>query len=879
MNNLYDVLLRESYTYKKTMGGLDNVTDNSNHVRVFRDMSTELFTNVMIGQEGVPQARQRDDMLRLFLDYTFHRIYSEVIGNINTKLIEALPINIAANNGEKHIKPLVGIERIFLIFKGGTLMKNYFDDFIDDLNIDDFTTDNVKQKYPNIINPNFISNLNFNLDANNLMNMRGVSEGVFFKNNILKPNFKISDTDYSLFINARTTERYMVIHRYAVELLGRAFDKMTNECDEYYTNVNNNNVQNNNIHPNILASDETIPIDNNNNDLLENLQKYLDNNNNIRLLIRSGSEAEINNSAIEVQFRNSFLSNINDFLQNFTWIPFSNMFQCYINIQIISLITYIGKLNPRIFDYINNVSIIDINGNAIVENRINEIILNQMKNFIMAQMEIFVCKKFEALKRNEFYTIEKFNIVKDKLREKYMANVADPNNSMFREKYDGGPDPSYIESKRDTYLLNRVSLQNSPLIVNDFQFQPRNSALLLSKNSATDINNIIDINNPKVHYVTYNETIRKTRALGSNTTDFDLIRSKFNIIINKPGIATKNQQEHLLKIPSEFIDVSIPRYEDSSRRNFFKHIQHHGYEPVKLSFRNQDSTTLIYTYSPSEVLEDLLYTLFNQNSFEPWLDKKYTKRILRAIVLILIIIRYEVSLLIAGQQNIEREKNIKTYINVFKLCYSIHEYVKNIDDNPGIAYPYPFHLVAQFIDGYDYHENDANPELAATNDPNNIKIREYLIALKQLSRNWLIEKENLLHIYIHKKYEIVSELVKNTILWSFIYEFTNEEKIQTMNFLSLYYLQTPLYDANIIYDNANPDNPNNLKSIEYAKKSFVKLLKFVYDYGFKLIYLIDNENNNPRNINIAHPQFGGNNSDYNYYKKYLKYKNKYLLKN
>ena len=46
-NDIDQRLINSNYTYKKTMGGLDNARDNPNHIRCHRDYSTEFFTNIM----------------------------------------------------------------------------------------------------------------------------------------------------------------------------------------------------------------------------------------------------------------------------------------------------------------------------------------------------------------------------------------------------------------------------------------------------------------------------------------------------------------------------------------------------------------------------------------------------------------------------------------------------------------------------------------------------------------------------------------------------------------------------------------------------------------------------------------------------------------
>jgi hypothetical protein len=88
-------------------------------------------------------------------------------------------------------------------------------------------------------------------------------------------------------------------------------------------------------------------------------------------------------------------------------------------------------------------------------------------------------------------------------------------------------------------------------------------------------------------------------------------------------------------------------------------------------------------------------------------------------------------------------------------------------------------------------------------------------------------------------------------------------------------------NSNIKGNNNTDQNANyndlSMGNIYYAKTNFNKMLKIIYDYGFKLLYVIDN--NQPDPIDITPPpvnhniNLGGSN---NYYDKYVKYKTKYL---
>ena len=160
--DLYNKVLEQYYVYKNLSSTNDNAQNNDSQSRVFRDMSTDEYTEIMIGT---------DENLNLFLDYTFHELYASIIKNINIKLLEAIPFDNTVNPLE-HIKPIVGAENIFLVFKGGTLMKKYLDKFINNIFADKMDTNinNIKEKYG-------VEIKNFNIDENNRqVNIDGKTE-------------------------------------------------------------------------------------------------------------------------------------------------------------------------------------------------------------------------------------------------------------------------------------------------------------------------------------------------------------------------------------------------------------------------------------------------------------------------------------------------------------------------------------------------------------------------------------------------------------------------------------------------------------------------------------------------------------------------------
>jgi hypothetical protein len=741
-----------------------------------------------------------NELLGLFLDYTFHILYSNIITKINKTLIDELPFK---QNPISHLKPLVGSERIFLIFKGGTLMKKYFDNYIDKLiNVTKNTKSNdIKTKYGN-----FIRDLNIGSNGSPVPSKLPIAdtEIEIFKKLILQENFKISDTDYSLFINSDTNERFLVIHKYVIGLLGEGFDTMTSKFDEYFNDVQNNTFQKPQPLDDNLCSDETGYIES---ELLNSLRNILNNNINIENIINNNFNS-----------LTTILYNVQLFIINLNNLNTKNLYELYDIVQIITLLMYLIKLNPSC-----NFYFIDI----------HNILKKAYKNHCFCINKL-INNKFILLQINDFYTPEKITTLKNLLNQKY-KNIPE-DSDMFKDKYERGFEPKFLNLKLTKYNLiyNKIQIFNEI----NFTFPKRNSLMVLSKNSAININKIVDLKLQKNHYITYNETIRKTRKYGLITTDFDLMRSKFNIVINNDNIILKDDKPHKAKVPSEFIDVSIPRFEDISRKSFFQHITHHGYYPVSLKFNKIH----IHSYSPSEVLEDLIYVLTNQNSIEPWLDKKYEKRLIRMIVLMIMIIEYNELLPYYDPFHPRPDYNI--YKDFFTLCYAIYEYSKN--ENKEID-NYPYHIVSKFINGYD----DANIL-------NNKYIREYLRTIKNNSLKWFNTSEILKPILIHQKYESINQLVETIILWSFLIKFDNENLIESLNKYLISYLQTPIY---------------NSTNITEPRQKFKTLLEIIFDYGFKLLYFKSKSGSEIIDINPPDDftMFGGD-----YYSKYIKYKSKYI---
>jgi len=467
--------------------------------------------------------------------------------------------------------------------------------------------------------------------------------------------------------------------------------------------------------------------------------------------------------------------------------------------------------------------------------------LNEICNFIKNRIDIYINNKFILLQRNNFYTQEKIARLKRNLHQHYLNIPQD--SSDFGSKYERFNDPRSLRVIETEYKLFYNAIHQPDFTPNSFTIVQRNSIFLLSKNDALETTEMHDdIFDNKFHYITYNEIIKKNRVNGTITTDFDLMRSKLNIIINKENIIEKNGINHRAKVPSEFIDVSIPRFEDGGRKEFFEHIHNHGNVPVMLILNNQH--TNIFAYSPTELLEDLVYVLTEQNSIEPWIDKKYKKRLIRMAVLVIMDLVYKNNL----ENNANLNVNYNNYKKFFTMCYKVYTYC-----NGEIAYPN--NILASFIKGYD-QQNDLNP--------NNQRISNYLDTYNTFSYEWFNNLKYLPPLFINESYVSIDKLISHIITWTFLYRYNDHQLLNILNHFNNLFLQT---------------SPDNIV-INDVRMNFNQLLKVLFNIGFKLLYFITpyGDDVNER-IDIRQElqplQHGGNQYE-NIYRKYLKYKNKYL---
>ena len=740
-------------THKNNITVFDNAADNQKALRIFRDMSTDIYVKVFFND---------NDQIANFLDYTFHMIYSKLIINTNKTIIE---YNI--NNSNIHIKPISGPERCYLVFKGGTLMNRLFADHLDKMGNNTNTSSVHIGNHYGVPLANFFTDLETNTQIPNT-----VDTFSNFCDNILKKKFSISDTDYSLYIYSQTNERFDILHNFALINLAHAFDDITDKFDNYLNDVSNMNSSYNQPNSIVDLVDDTtdseiyVQIS-----LLQRLRDFIYDDNNIVYLKNLNFNDPINNPAF-----NTLNDGIIEFINNVS-INDTKLFYLYDVLEILNLLIYIESLGNFIFRL--NRDIVSIRNN--IESRINDLINKKLSN----------------LKNGLFYSYNKIQLFKQTLFDQYL-HIQNTQNTTSSNYYGDKIETFFKPEKcpsieKTTYRLNNNNQYN----INSFEIKQRNSCSVMATSNSLQNSKIYDIPIQKTHYITFNTLIKKTRNK-SHITDFDLMRSKFNVVLPN-GFVKKNNIDHNLNIPSEFIDVSIPRYFDNSRIEYFHNLTNNGFIPHLLKLTTpRGRSIVIFSYSPQEVSHDLQIVLFNQNTLEPWVDLKYAKRLIRLVVFMVIT---------SYVDKIRFNKNMDDIVNICNFCNKLYLHFNNANTQ------YPYDVAASFI-------LTKNNNVNTQND-----ISNYLAIAHQQIVPWMTNNLDLPILNFSNRYTDCNMLLKHIFTWSMILNSGDNDLHNITEIISSNFLQ---------------QNQNTLGNISEIRNKFKKLINIIFDYGFKMHYIYNN---------------------------------------
>lgn len=774
-------------TYKKGKDllkvALDNVDDskkNDINYRAFRDESTNAFAAGLFDKPG--------KMFR-FLDYTYHVINSQLILEMNNELMAYNELQAPKEFEDIVTKPLHNDEKVIFLFKGGTVMhilyKRYFKMHND---VDDKDSIDMAKQILEIHNEQWLKDhlgviddqyqipdemkLNFN-DVKGEISPEERDNFRVFIDHVLKPGFKVSDIDYTLYIVTDTNNRYLILHEMAVKILFKILDKITEEFDKHLEDCldeslfeNFSNPRSRNYYPRgKRANDNLGSIHHSVQKSLETLLQA------VKYMIGNPSfEDELARYREDHGNENRSLANLPDFFaENILSNNMNlNIHQRLIGFLYVCILDYkSNKNNDRLYwlyavvelltciKYINNIDL-SIYGKWLDENGCDiDMLYNHYKNNI----NILINGK-----RNELFTFPYYD---NRTLKQILTNLAKQfvdiknNDPMLDEKISA----TFGKKVLDKYQL--IKSKYKSIRATDFKFAKRKGAYIYCRTDLP-IHDILSNKSKKIHYITFNSIIRVNK--GAQYIDFDLLRSKLNLVMNggyfKKGITIENGDVvESMNLPSEFIDISIPRFDDASYNMYKKHLEHRNQQSYYLELNewkiNSTRKFLLKSYGPMDISQDLMYVLFSQNSIEPWLDKKYRKRIIRAMYFIILNRRVEA-----------KKTNDKTHLTrfflFFEFIYRINQFFLNGNEN------LLFETYIKFLRGYSDDQNTIDSMITM--------VKQNLNLVDVNNKDSVIAYITYLNInIISDKYDDVKNIVYSLMFWKKIYSLSDEQMLNYIN--------------------------------------------------------------------------------------------------
>lgn len=752
-----------NFTFCHQLSGLRNELDPAvvDNFRIYKDGTTNAYVKNIMSDEKIRF---------LFLDYTFHTINSFVQSEVNSQLIKDDQI------------PLMQHEFVYAIFKGGNVM-NYFME-LHLTSIENIFTNvplkNVKMHSPDIIPYT---------DPNNIEQTS--SFGSFFLK--LKENFRVSDVDYSVYIKASNYARFILIYGYVVLSISKALQHIAANFDMIFKGY-------------IIPADELAGVTTT--DTFDEKVHFPE-------------HAEIKNVITNTKFKTyrdlikdelvtSKLENVSNSLKQKN----NNLDSEYLDQIITSIangnnfISTIDEIVPdnfskiyRLVEYIKYVQTLQYFKLKHMQTDLSKI-TSRLKN----QLIKLVDKKFADIVTTQFYSPDKLNQIKNDL-----ASVLSQLKGQIKyESYNNG-----LESLTNIYEIT------SDILATDLEYSERSNTIIKSANDHLNQQEIFESDESHTHYMTYNNIIKCVTPV--NTLNFDLMRIKFNVnLIN--GKIKKNDKMTDIKIPSEFIDVSIPFYDDSFATKTL-----HDFKQTRISLRNKDidRDIIVNSYSINDLNHDLQYVLFEQSYFTPWLDAKYDKRIIRLLFLS-IVDAYNTDCI-----NGNLPKKMAAYRKFLKFANILLTYVNDLTANT-----YPYKECGQFLLLNNYSEQNIKAEIDNT-------IPKYInLLFRQL-------------LMINEEFHDLKSILIFLIIFSRLLTFDHEDVFKFFNKNRQDYLYVPYTREEFA------------KQFDSNKQKFKTMLHLIVDYGYK-IYYVYSVLLYKRNIKVE--KVGG------YYEKYKREKQKYLAR-
>lgn len=246
---------------------------------------------------------------------------------------------------------------------------------------------------------------------------------------------------------------------------------------------------------------------------------------------------------------------------------------------------------------------------------------NQYTNLLKrsdADFQLFINPKIPGYKTifaelSTLVTFVLYSFKKYLLSNDFNISNVDPTvlEDLYKKEYDSQePMQAITDKKRQDFMLMPIKIDGQEYI--------------MYKEVPTLLDGIPKLK-PSQFYITRNTSIRFKRK--DNTyNSFDLLRMKYNIKVKIGKIQ--------LNVPSEIIDIGIPREDDNTipplTKGASKWMKKYNY-----SSNITDVKFAFWGPSLSYLIKDVDSILFYQNEF-PWQDKKIEKRLQRYLLCIIL---------------------------------------------------------------------------------------------------------------------------------------------------------------------------------------------------------------------------------------------------
>jgi hypothetical protein len=633
-----------SFTFTHELSGLKDERMNSvkNGVRFFRDITTDAFTKTFLA----------DDTIRYcFINYTYHMINTNIQTKINTYLIQ--------NNQ----KPIYGDEYIKFLFKGGNIMNFFVNAYLK----------NNGSNNTNIIDKEYLS-AHYNVNKDNITDKYkddqkkedNCKEFIEF----IKSKFKISDIDYTVIIKGANYARYTLIHGGVTNILADTLTTIGKFFDDYYINYETMKI-NATTPPRKIAQRDTATSD--------YIRSYV----NKRLVIM---KKIISNPYLDVIIKKVVADRNDPDLNDDTWLKKHLTVRNYIEVvkwlvdfdpltmitpliqdNIINMLSLFSLHN--IYEYLQIISYLHTKG---LMTGMNKSLYGQYITKVGSYIDISLDEKMRLVIMSDFYTKEKLDDFK-KMIAKQLNDEFKKNNEITK----------YDHNFTGLVLVDDVIKMKQPIEEADINIVQRGGTVVHSFNDPRKQIRIKDATDKKYHYITYNNIIH-TRFMHSHA--FDLMRIKLNVSCSNTARFTKNDKNQILNIPSEFVDVSIPRWKDKGLQ---MSLDHPNLFELNYTDTGKKINVSVLSYDMDEICLDLQHVLFDQNIFCPWIDLKYTKRI----------IRYVFMLALCADDKLKRDNAVRNVeIEKFRGVITLTDNFLTYMSDAVTADKYPYDKLAKFLD-------------------------------------------------------------------------------------------------------------------------------------------------------------------------------------